>query len=469
MASGTNKANKNEVWQEIFDTNGRKIQEALEREGHFDITAPELKDFSNKLNGPDVRNLAKFDRSYSLPTPFKEGASNISQYINIMPLGYIDKTYTYRLGRFNAYANLDINEKEIPEQINFPNIQTITPETIPSENTYIDAAFSSGMLNKALYDGGDQFLPVLHGRMGSGPMEFNIGIDQPQKLKVNSAQIEIDATFENDSSIVIIEAKAVPESDFLVRQLYYPYYVIRDRGVTKPVRPAFLSLLAGTYYFNEYTFTDPNNYSTIKMVSQKSYRFLDDSPITLEKVEGIFKASKVIPEPQNIVFPQANSYIKLVKTLTLLNDAFYDDDNNSQGLHKRDIASVFGYAERQGDYYGNLVWYLNLCTKHGDSYLINDEGRKLLQQLDTNEGKALLIGLLLQHQPFRIVFKYLLDNPKKQIHPLTADDKQLLAGQVKPFLNTDYNDSTMYRRIESTTALIRSVVFDAIDKGNIIS
>ncbi|WP_143461372.1 type II restriction enzyme [Levilactobacillus enshiensis] len=463
MARGTNKANKNEVWQEIFDIDGDKISDSLEKNGYFDITAPELKEFSNKLNGPDVRNLAKFDRSYSLPAPFKTGVSDIKHFINIMPLGYIDKVYTYRLGRFNAYANLDIDENKEPELIKFPNVQTITPETIPSENTYIDAAFSSGMLNKALQDGGSQFLPVLHGRMGSGPMEFNIGTDHPQKLSVNSAQIEIDATFENDRSIVIIEAKAVPEADFLVRQLYYPYYVIRNRGVTKPVRPAFLSLLAGTYYFNEYKFTDPNNYSTIKMVSQRSYRFFDNSPITLGDIVEIYNETKTILEPKSIVFPQANSYLKLVKTLTLLNDAYFDEDNDSQGLHKRDIASVFGYAERQGDYYGNLILYLNLCVKQGDSYLINENGRTLLRELDTNEGKISLITLLLQHHPFRVVFKYLLDNPQKRTHALSADDKKILAGQVKPFLNTDYNDSTMKRRIESTDALVRSVIFDAID------
>lgn len=463
MARGTNKANKNDVWQRIFDTIGDEITESVDEKGYFDITAPELKDFSNQLNGPDVRNLAKFDRSYSLPTPFKTGVQDIKHYINIMPLGYVDKIYTYRLGRFNAYANLAIDETKQPELIRFPDIQTISPDTIPSENTYIDAAFSSGMLNKALDDGGSQFLPVLHGRMGSGPMEFNIGVDRPQKLTVNGAQIEIDATFENNQSIVIIEAKAVPEADFLVRQLYYPYYVIHHRGVTKPVRPAFLSLLGGNYYFNEYEFTDPHNYSTIQMVRQRSFRFLDNSPITEKRVVDIYKSSKVVTEPVEIVFPQANSYIKLVKTLSLLNDAYHDDDIESQGLHKQDIASVFGYAERQGDYYGNLVWYLGLCTKVKNTYVINHSGRKLLRELDTNEGKLSLIGLLLQHQPFRIVFKFFLDNPKKRTVALSLDDKLELANKVKPYLNTDYNESTMKRRIESTAALVHSVIFDAID------
>lgn len=463
MARGTNKANKNDVWQEIFDQIGQKIMHAIDGQGYYDITAGELKDFSNQLNGPDVRNLAKFDKSYSLPTPFKAAGRQVSQFINIMPLGYINKVYTYRLGRFNAYEPLTIDEEPHPQIIKFPEIQTITPETIPSENSYIDAAFSSGMLNQALDDGGGQFLPVLHGRMGSGPMEFNIGLDHPQRLMVNGAQIEIDATFENAKSIVVIEAKAVPETDFLVRQLFYPYYVIRHRGVTKPVRPAFLSLLGGNYYFNEYEFTDPDNYSTIKMINQRVFRFYDTSRITLERLVNLFRETQVIPEPKDALFPQANSYMRLVKTLNVLNDAYEDEDVKEDGLTKTSIASLLGYVERQGDYYGNLVCYLGLGQRLKGVYQINDRGRQMLRALDTNKGKVALIGLLFQHGPFREAFQYLIHNPQKIDHAITVDDKRYLAERMQPYLVKEYNEVTMKRRVESTVALVHSVVFEAID------
>lgn len=460
MARGTNKSSKNEVWQRIFDKSGDRILNSIEKRGYFDITAPELKQASNEIDGPDVRNLAKFDKSYSLPTPFKAGVNEIEDYINIMPLGSINKVYTYRLGRFNAYAPLEISESNTPKMIKFPKVQTISPKTIPSENAYIDAAFSSGMLDQALNNGKERFLPVLHGRMGSGPMQFNIGVKKPQTLTINSAQIEIDATFEDSQSVVIIEAKAVPEADFLVRQLYYPFYVIRHRGVTKPIRPAFLLLLGGNYYFNEYTFDDPNNYSTIRLVSQKTYRFFDDLTITLDRIVDIYKRVAIVQEPK--IFPQANSYLKFVKTLSLLNDV--DDDELEFGLGKRDIASVFGYAERQGDYYGNLVLYLGLCSKQKGKYIINDHGRDLLRKLDSNEGKLALIEMLLQHQPFRIVFKYLLDNPMKRTNSLSSDDKLMIMSEVEPYLSKRYDKSTIVRRIESTAALVKSAIFESIDK-----
>jgi hypothetical protein len=292
-------------------------------------------------------------------------------------------------------------------------------------------------------------------------MNFNIGVDNPQSLQINGAQIEIDATFEDSQSVVVIEAKAVPEADFLVRQLYYPFYVIRNRGVTKPIRPTFLLLLGGNYYFNEYTFDDPNNYSTIRMVSQKAFRFFDNLTITLDRIVGIYRRSRIVSEPA--ILPQANSYLRFVKTLALLNEAG-NEGNSETGLNKRDIASVFGYAERQGDYYGNLVLYLGLCSKEKEQFIINDRGRKLLVKLDGNEGKLALIELLLQHQPFRIVFKYLLDNPMKRTSALSSDDKCMLASEITPYLTKNYGKSTILRRIESTAALVRSAIFESIDE-----
>ena len=455
--------NKNGVWQEIFNQIGNKIQASIDNYGFYDITANQLKKFSNPLKGPDTRNLVKFDRSYDLPSVFKENTNSVDDYINIMPLGHINKEYTYRLGRFNAYAPLNINESQKPEIIKFPDIQTITPNSIPSENASIDAAFSSGMLERAFSNSNNRFLPVLHGRMGSGPMNFFIGTNPPQRLEVDSAQIEIDATFENEDSIVVIEAKAKTESDFLVRQLFYPYYVIRHRDVTKPVQPAFLSLLGGNYYFNEYVFDEPNNYSTIRMINQHVFRFHDSSPITLKRIVNIFKNVSITKEPENIVFPQANSYLKFVKALNALNEAFEDEDNENNGLSKKEIVTMFAYTERQGDYYGNLIQYLGLCFKDHTFYVINDTGKNLLRALDTNDGKLQLIQLILQHQPFREIFKFLLENPQKQSKALTYDDKIIIITKIKSYMTKSYSLETMKRRVESCVSLVRTAIFDAID------
>ena len=49
----------------------------------------------------------------------------------------------------------------------------------------------------------------------------------------------------------LIEAKSSLSTDFLVRQLYYPFRLWTNK-ITKPIRPVFLLYSNGTYYFFEY-------------------------------------------------------------------------------------------------------------------------------------------------------------------------------------------------------------------------
>ena len=214
--------NVNQTWAHVFEKIGSQIIEQIESNGYYDITANSLRKLSHEVSGPDVRNLAKFDKRSKLPDVFKQDfnatarRTSPEKYINILPLGTVQAgEYVYRLGRFNAYAPLTIDADLKPIKISYPDIQTITPSFIAekgiSENTYIDLAITSGMLDEAFNSIHDKLKPVMHGRLRSGDMSFKIGINNPQTVETGSNQIEVDATFENSDSIVIIEAKAVPE------------------------------------------------------------------------------------------------------------------------------------------------------------------------------------------------------------------------------------------------------------------
>ena len=60
--------------------------------------------------------------------------------------------------------------------------------------------------------------------MGTGCFDFEVDTYRKikRKISVNNAQCEIDGGFENEASVVIMEAKNVVHEDFHVRQLYYP-------------------------------------------------------------------------------------------------------------------------------------------------------------------------------------------------------------------------------------------------------
>jgi hypothetical protein len=64
-------ANINDTWSHIFNAIGSTVYSEIEKNGHYDITADRLREFSAEVSGPDVRNLAKFDKSAKLPDVFK--------------------------------------------------------------------------------------------------------------------------------------------------------------------------------------------------------------------------------------------------------------------------------------------------------------------------------------------------------------------------------------------------------------
>lgn len=465
------KANKNDVWNQIFSDSYHEIKSALDSQGFYDITSDKLNSISKEMGGPDARNLAKFDSTIRLPEVFKRDEALAQNFINIIPIGSINKQYTYRLGRFNAYAPLFLpDENEKPTLIPFPDIKTIQPDDIPSENAFIDAAFTSGMLDQAFDTQGDKLMPVLHGRMGTGEMKFKIGQAPPLPITVKSAQMEIDATFENKHSIVILEAKSVPEPDFLVRQLFYPYYVINNKNTGKPVKPTFLSLLGGNYYFNEYKFLESDNYSTITLVNHSTFRFEEQLHITEKVVSDLFNSTCAKCEPRT-AFPQTNSLQKFVATLNLLQDALLDDENIIGGLTQKALASLLNVEPRQGGYYGDLVVYLGLGVRtnsHPLSYKINELGMHLLKEFDTNEGRLQLIKLLFEHVPFRICYQLLVEHNRKVTPELKSQmakeifqDSGMYNTKTKNFI---MKKSVIFRRLDSTIALIKSAIFNVIEE-----
>ncbi|MCI1890695.1 MAG: hypothetical protein LKI92_01005 [Schleiferilactobacillus harbinensis] len=477
------RTSKQDVWDSFFKAHRDTIMADIDKKGMYTVTAQELSNVSHALTGPDVRILTKFDRSSQLPDVFKVGASSLSEYINILPLGSVDNNYTYALGHFNAYSPLTYDKTQKPVFVPFPDVQTIRPDTINSENTYIDAAFTSGMIDQA-FQGTDKdpLMPVMHGRMGTESMSFYVGKDKKIPIRVDKAQMEIDATFENRNSVVVIEAKAVPEVDFLVRQLYYPYYVIKmNRGVTKPIIPTFLILLGGSYYFVKYEFSDPKNYSSIHKIEQKTFRFDDKTKITYDEVVALVSEIQPVEEPK-VPFPQADSYVQCISTLAFLFEENTDEGASGAGLSASDIAASLGvdkkgYDKRQGHYYGDLLVYLGLAqiAKDGTEsglYSISQEGKSIYQILSTSEGRKRMVERLFQHVPFREAFNTLKD--REQIFTdagrLSGDIYEQVATVIErtgSIWNTKtksfgVSDSTLIRRSQTVVALLRSFIYAAI-------
>ncbi len=139
---------------------------------------------------------------------------------------------------------------------------------ITSEAVALNVAKATGMIDYIMKSQEDYpAVDTITGRLKSRDINFKIRLKDKQlyDFKVENAQVEIDAGFENMDNLAIVEAKMHIPEDFMIRQLYYPYRVYKDTLKTdKPVKAFYFTYADEIYNFYQYEFMEPGNYSSIK-------------------------------------------------------------------------------------------------------------------------------------------------------------------------------------------------------------
>ena len=132
--------------------------------------------------------------------------------------------------------------------------------------------------------------------------------------------------------------------------------------------------------------------------------------ITLDDLYDVWARTKVKPEPA-VTFIQADSFYKVISLVERLNE------NPMTG---GEIAQLFGFKERQSDYYFNACRYLGLAEKQTDEdgvkVHITAIGRRLLK-LPYRARQLEYVRLILEHQIFHDLFEAALqigDVPDKE-------------------------------------------------------
>lgn len=388
------KITANEAWKKLFEK--YDIPGKVEKDGFFDIKASQIKDFK------EPRLMAKWDSSESLPGVLK------SHKINILPTS----RGSYVMGKFNLYEDIPdwIDDVKKMQKVYVPEFESIDIKNITSESNAINVLMISPILENFLEEG--ENYATFNGRMGTGNFDFTVDrkSNTPLKINVDRAQCEIDAGLENDSSVVIIEAKNVVHLDFHIRQLYYPYRLWQTR-VQKPIRLVFSIYTNQIYRLLEYRFTDINNYSSIELVREKYYT-LQDINISNEELFKVYKSTKIKTDDNQdktiVPFIQANNFERVISLIENLQN----DD-----LTPEQIAELMQFDIRQSDYYFNAGKYLGLFEKY-DSEEYDEETAKYYKTVKirlTKKGKKVaeknykprqleLVKLMLEHKIFNKLF-----------------------------------------------------------------
>ncbi len=335
--------------------------------------------------------MTKFDHLANLPKIFREND------LSILPTS----RGTYVIGRFEAYASQSFGKGLPTDEFEFPSgIESINPNNLYSEAAAINSAFISGMIDEIA---GEEVVPTLSGKMGTSKFGFKIrdkGSDKHQRIIVENSQCEIDGGFEGQNSLVIIEAKNAISEDFIVRQLYYPYRLWREK-ISKKVVPVFLSYSNDIFHFFIYEFQNDDDYNSIRLVQQRNFVFAPEK-INLDDIQLALNQVRVVPEP-SVPFPQADKFERIVDLLGLLANG---------SLEAAAITENYDFDSRQTQYYTNAARYLGLLEGGAHAYSLSKKA-SIAMKLSFKSKYLSLVRAILSHEIFNKTCRAYLEEAQK--------------------------------------------------------
>lgn len=380
----------NDAWKKLIEK--YRIVEEIHEKGIYHIKASQIKEFK------EPRLMAKWDSSDSLPGVLKKNN------VNILP----DSRSSYVLGDFLLYETLPELDEPVNKMdyVELPEYESIDVNNISSESNAINVLILSGILDDFL--GTNNTVETFNGRMGTGEFDFVIDTsrNKKQSIHVKNAQCEIDGGFENDDSIIIMEAKNVVHEDFHVRQLYYPFRLWRSK-VRKPIRLVFSVYSNMIFRLFEYEFTDINDYSSIRLIKQKNYS-LQDTSISFKELSEVRQETEITEDDaqanNETPFIQANSFERVI---SLMENMYENPMTPAQ------ISELMDFELRQADYYFNAGKYLGLFEKINEDKQVQvrltELGRQVVKY-NYKKRQLKLVELILRHQIFAECFDYVIDN-----------------------------------------------------------
>lgn len=406
------------AWEKLFDK--YDIYSKVQNNGFFEITSKQINEFR------EARLMTKFDHSINLPVLFSKNS------LAILPL----TRGSYYISNMEAYHTFESSNQNVIKASIPDFIHSIDLENITSEATALNVAYISGIL--ADFTEEENLLPTVDGRMSSDKFSFNIKQklgNSKHHIVVENAQVEIDGGYEGLNSLALIEAKNSLADDFLIRQIYYPYRLWKNR-IDKEVKSIFLTYSNGIFSLYEYRFLEPENYNSLSLIKQENYT-LEQEEIQLQEVLKIREDIKIVPEPIDIPFPQADSFERVINICELLNE--------NEILSREEITYNYDFDVRQTNYYTDACRYLGLLEKNkeeGVSYFLTKKGKSVFRYTIKKRNLE-FVKCILEKKAFNLVLK-------KYIADLELPSKEEIVSIMKESNLYEVSADSTYNRRAST-------------------
>ena len=419
------------AWEKVIEK--LPVLDIIDEIGYFEIDSKQLK----KITGEEPRLIAKFDAEDKLPKIFSENK------IGILPKSH----NSYILGHFSLFQKVEYPETQpieyVPVESHF---STLNPLNITREPTAILSAFNYGILDKIADSESRKLFMTDFGKEGTPEFDFYIKdtkCAELHRIHVCNPQIEIDGVFESDNNIIIIEAKNGLPSNFIIRQLYFPFRSLSYKA-DKPIINVFLTFSLGRIHIHTFDFKSIEEYNSISKTGYRQFSFLK-AP-TKQTFLDVIKYTEISEEPK-LPFPQADSMENIMIAAKIIHD--------NPGINSKELAAVLGMDARQGGYYGNACCYLELVSRDkgvdGIHFNPTSEGKKFIKLKD--EMKRLeMVKLISRHR----IFKELLLEHINNNEPIELGEAEDLLIDLK-LVNP--GTTTIKRRAQTTKSWIEWVLY----------
>ena len=417
--------NRDLCWEKLFEK--YNILKNIEKNWIFEITANQIKEFW------EPRLMTKYDHYQQLPDVFK------NNHLSILP----NKNWSYLIWPFSTHQNISYWNIPLRQVSPRTDLESLNPDNLFSESVSLNYALATWMLKDLVWEVCEL---TVSWRMKSSDFNFVISNSVSWKdnvIEVHNAQIEIDWWYESKNKLILVEAKKWKCDDFIIRQLYYPFRLWKDK-VNKEIIPVFMTESNWVFSFFIFKFEDEKNYNSIKLIKQIDYS-IDYHPLTTEDIDS-FDKLKFVKEPK-VPFPQADDFDKCINVLELLK--FWEKT-------REDVSDIFWYVKRQWDYYANACIYL---------WLVESDKKWIIRL--TNQWKK-IVGLQRKERNIELIKSILSHKVFYEVYLLIKSDEKISKDEIIKIMkrNNLYkidSDVTYYRR--STTVSSRCQwIFDRINE-----
>jgi hypothetical protein len=211
-----------------------------------------------------VRILCKQDERNARPLVFR------AKGLFILPV----KNGQYLIVKGEGYFDIP----PIPETIKIYSSQLgfplITSTIGNSEMQHLDFAYATSVIRTFMDD--PSLVLTIRGRKYTPKFSFKV---RNQVITAEGVQTEVDAGYEGQEQVVLVEAKNSSATNTIIRQLYYPFRQwqsqLKRKGVDKPVYTVFFEKTDNEYKLWQFRFNQEDDYNSIELVRSQKFEIVE--------------------------------------------------------------------------------------------------------------------------------------------------------------------------------------------------